>query len=165
MLRALIHNWREAVTAILKVAVLVPIAMAFVSQLQSYRSPTPELIPRVTHSPHGRDRVEWVSKTPKTARQFTTILMQTFGATAVLGIIAVVSQFIWRRLHHVTTIVFFGVVALFMVINAVSELWSSGLQPSLCTDYVLMVLLLAVCVAGVVVEMMRQQREYASHAA
>ena len=144
---------------------LVPIVFAFIGQLQSYRSPMPELVPRVTHSPHARDRVEWVLETPKTASQFTTILMQTFGATAVLGILAVVSQFVWRRLHHVTTISFFGVVALFMVVNVVSELWSSGLHPSLYTDYCLMVLLLPVCVAGVVVETMRQRREYVGRVA
>jgi hypothetical protein len=91
-------------------------------------------------------------ETPRTPNQITTVVMQTFGAVAILGVIALVSQFMWLKLHHVSTILFFGIVAFLMVINIVSELWSSGLQPSLDTDYPFMVLLLAVGVAGVVVE-------------
>src|SRR4026209_2445404 len=117
MLCVLKQSWRETVIAVLKVATLVSVAIAFVSHLQSYRSPIPEVVPRVIHSSHSkvRDRVEWVSKTPKKPSQFTTVMMQTLGVTAVLGVVALVSQFICRRLQHITTVIFFGVVALFMV--------------------------------------------------
>jgi hypothetical protein len=142
----------EIVTAALKAVALACILMAFIGQLQSYRSPMPELVPVVTLSSHSSPRVEWVLETPRTPNQITTVVMQTFGAVAILGVIALVSQFMWLKLHHVSTILFFGIVAFLMVINIVSELWSSGLQPSLDTDYPFMVLLLAVGVAGVVVE-------------
>lgn len=152
------HIRAEAIIAALKIVVLIPIVVAFIAHLQNYRSPAP--IKAITFLPSDTHLIDRISEPSKTPDQFIKILMQTFGATALLGIIALISPPRWQRLHHVTTIIFFGVVAFIIVVNVMSELWSSGLEPSLYISYFLMVLTLSMCIAGIVVETRRHEGNY-----
>ena len=161
----LIKGWPELLRVLLKLTVLAPVVLAFVVQFHRYRSPEPTLVSRPTFSPSGGQTVQMVSELPTPPDQTTTILVTTFGATALLGFAALLFQFFLRRCEHTTTIVFFGVVALLMVVNIASEFLSSGFSADLRDDYAYMLLFFTVSVGGVCFESYRQRRVYETHAA
>lgn len=164
-MNAFIKRWPELLRVLLKLVVLAPLVLAFVVQFHRYRSPEPTLVFSPTFSSSAGQRVQTVSERPTSPDQTTAILVTTFGATALLGFAALLFQFFLRRYEHTTTIVFFGVVALLMVVNIASEVLSSGFSADLRDDYVYMLLLFAVSVGGVCFESYRQRRVYETHAA
>jgi hypothetical protein len=164
-MNALIKRWPELLRVLLKLAVLAPVVLAFFVQLHRYRSPEPTSIFSPTFSSSAGRRVQTVSERPTRPDQTTTILVTTFAATALLGFAALLFQFVLRRCEHITTIVFFGVVALLMVVNIASEFLGSGLSADLRDDYAYMLLFFAVSVGGVCFESYHQRRVYETHAA
>ena len=164
-MNALTKRWPEMLIVLLKLTLLAPVVVAFLVQFQRYRSPEPVSVPRLTFTSTGGQTVQMMSERPKSPDDAARILVTTFGATAVIGLASLLFQFVLRRCDHSTTVVFFGVVAFLMVVNIASELLSSGLSADLRYDYVWMLLVFALSVAGVCIESDRQRRVHETNAA
>jgi hypothetical protein len=151
--------WTEVLKTLLKLVVLAPVVLAFFVQLHLYRSPPPA-VPELSFKAPGREHRHVVAVEPKTPDQTTIILIATFGATACLGAASLLFQYALRRCEHTTSVIFFGVVGLLMVVNVVSEVLDSGLRADMRVDYALMLATFTVSVRGVWFESCRQKRVY-----
>lgn len=134
-----VRSWPEVLRLLLKLFVLAPVIVAFGVQLHRYHSPQYD-------------------------EQTTRILVATFGATALLGSASVLFQFVLRRRGHTVTVVFYGVVALLMVVNIVSEFLDSRFSADLRDDYFYMLLYLAISLGGIRLESYRLRRSLGIHA-
>ncbi len=92
------------------------------------------------------------------------ILLPTFGAATLLGIATLASLFVVRKIHFTVSAVFFGFLALIIVVNISSELLSGITYPSTgaaLAEYGLMFGFLLLNIAGLGVEIMCERKSRA----
>lgn len=117
----------EMFRAFLKLMVLTFVVSAFFGELQSYLSPAPAMA-IVSFATPASELGHGALNQPKTSDQTSVTLLATFGAASCLGAASLLFQFICRQCQRATSVIFFGLVGLLMLLNLAPELRSSGLR-------------------------------------